>query len=146
MEKSSPLSFTIRPQVISNRSSSESDVVCLDGDRPKRGEGMLEEILYLYQDKQGFEKTFISQEKGFGLVATRFFEKGSFLMFYRGKRITKEECDQRMAVRIEKLIQYVLLSKMMANFLFKFQDGTNEYIITDKETACSSMQGMKVPV
>ena len=57
------------------------------------------ESRFLTQDPEGFQKTFCSKEKGYGLIATRNFKKGDFLLFYRGKRITKEEADEHLAVR-----------------------------------------------
>ena len=87
-----------------SRNMSPDDAIIDSERRSKRGQKNVEEWQYLYQDQEGFEKAFISQEKGYGLVATRFFEKGSFLLFYRGRRISRREADLKIAVRFEEAL------------------------------------------
>ena len=53
---------------------------------------------FLWCDPQGFEKRLINEVKGFGLVATRLFRKGEFLLFYRGERLTEAVYNKRLDV------------------------------------------------
>ncbi|XP_063048676.1 uncharacterized protein LOC134442436, partial [Engraulis encrasicolus] len=48
-----------------------------------------------HRDKSGFEVKFINSWKGRGIFATVPFEKGNFLLEYRGDFITIEECQRR---------------------------------------------------
>ena len=57
-------------------------------------------MIFLDQDQDGFEKKFISKAERFGLFATRPFQKREFLLFNPGKRISKAEADQQLAVVI----------------------------------------------
>ena len=55
---------------------------------------------YLNEDPPGFQKKWMGEDKGFGLVATKMFHKGDFLLFYRGERITEEIANQRLQVGV----------------------------------------------
>ena len=59
---------------------------------------------YLWSDPQGFEKRIIDEVKGFGLVATRLFEKGQFLLFYRGEHLTESVYNERLDVSNAKKV------------------------------------------
>ena len=53
------------------------------------------------EEPEGFEARLISQSKGFGLIATKLFKKGDFLLFYRGERTSQEVYTERLQVNIE---------------------------------------------
>lgn len=46
-------------------------------------------------DKDGFKKQFISKTVGFGIIATKEFRQGDFLLEYVGTRISEEEAKSR---------------------------------------------------
>ena len=59
---------------------------------------------YLNEEPEGFDICWISEEKGFGLIATIVFKKGDLLSFCRGERITKQVYEERLAVSFEKIL------------------------------------------
>ncbi|XP_052424640.1 uncharacterized protein LOC127967913 isoform X2 [Carassius gibelio] len=50
------------------------------------------------KDKNGLEGRFISHLKGRGVFSCTDFEKGDFLLEYRGDLISKEECERRQRI------------------------------------------------
>uniref|UniRef100_A0A1A8C2E2 SET domain-containing protein n=2 Tax=Nothobranchius kadleci TaxID=1051664 RepID=A0A1A8C2E2_NOTKA len=55
------------------------------------------------KDKVGFDVEYISAYKGRGVFVTTSFQKGDFLLEYRGELISKEECERRQRVYHDKL-------------------------------------------
>ncbi|MEQ2260013.1 hypothetical protein XENORESO_019744 [Xenotaenia resolanae] len=55
------------------------------------------------KDKVGLDVKYINAFKGRGIFATTFFQKGDFLLEYRGELISKEECERRQRVYHDKL-------------------------------------------
>ncbi|XP_038061075.1 uncharacterized protein LOC119731860 [Patiria miniata] len=47
------------------------------------------------QDQEGFEAKFISEEIGFGVFTTRSFDKGDFLLEYKGEVMSEKEASSR---------------------------------------------------
>ncbi|KAL1250797.1 hypothetical protein QQF64_018593 [Cirrhinus molitorella] len=52
----------------------------------------------LKKDKHGLEAKFISDFKGRGVFSCTEFDKGDFLLEYRGDLISKEECERRQSI------------------------------------------------
>nr|XP_023660035.1 uncharacterized protein LOC111839935 [Paramormyrops kingsleyae] len=66
--------------------------------RRRRKQKPLEEAIqfvFLKKDKHGLEGKFISDFKGRGVFSSTHFDKGDFLLEYRGDLISKEECERR---------------------------------------------------
>ncbi|XP_029963520.1 histone-lysine N-methyltransferase, H3 lysine-36 specific-like [Salarias fasciatus] len=63
------------------------------------------------KDKEGLDVKCISSFKGRGVFASTSFEKGDFLMEYRGELISKQECERRQRV----------YHKNLKAFLFEFR-------------------------
>nr|XP_024660008.1 N-lysine methyltransferase KMT5A-like [Maylandia zebra] len=55
------------------------------------------------RDKLGLDIHYINAFKGRGIFTTVPFQKGDFLLEYRGKLITKEECERRHRVYHDSL-------------------------------------------
>ncbi|XP_028281560.1 uncharacterized protein LOC114448636 [Parambassis ranga] len=55
------------------------------------------------RDKVGFDIKFINAFKGRGIFTTAPFEKGDFLLEYRGELISKQECERRKRLYRDKL-------------------------------------------
>ncbi|XP_066922921.1 uncharacterized protein [Clytia hemisphaerica] len=58
-------------------------------------------------DPEGFELVFIEQSIGYGVITTRPFKKGSFLMIYPGEKISVTEGNNRLATYPDYLGSYI---------------------------------------
>ncbi|XP_028275106.1 serine/threonine-protein kinase PAK 1 isoform X25 [Parambassis ranga] len=58
---------------------------------------------FLCKDKDGFEVKYINSFKGRGVFSRRHFEKGDFLVEYRGELLTKHEHENRQRIYHESL-------------------------------------------
>ncbi|XDV25644.1 hypothetical protein PO909_029528 [Leuciscus waleckii] len=69
--------------------------------RRRRKPKPLEEAIQfslLKKDKEGLDGRFINDSKGRGVFSCTEFDKGDFLLEYRGDLISKEECERRQRV------------------------------------------------
>ena len=75
---------------------------------------------WTYRDKEeDFEVKLINNEKGEGLFAKTDFLKNDFLLFYRGKRLTKEEYFETMKEDRNEYVFAITTEKI-------FIDGSDE--------------------
>ena len=51
---------------------------------------------YLYSGQDKFFVNFVSDEKNYGLFAKESFQKGDFVLFYRGTRLTRDEYFEKL--------------------------------------------------
>ncbi|KAA0712495.1 N-lysine methyltransferase KMT5A-A [Triplophysa tibetana] len=82
--------------------------------RPRRKANPKEEAIQFSlnnKDRNGFEIRFINDVKGRGVFSCTEFEKGDFLLEYRGDLISKEECERRQRI----------YHKALKVFMFEFR-------------------------
>eukprot|EP00794_Sanderia_malayensis_P021065 gene21065-23119_t len=61
-----------------------------------------------HEDQDGLEKRFISPSIGWGVIAMKSFEKGSFLLQYIGETVSREEGENREKKYEKKKLGYYL--------------------------------------
>ncbi|XP_035764028.1 LOW QUALITY PROTEIN: histone-lysine N-methyltransferase set-1-like [Neolamprologus brichardi] len=99
------------------------------------------------RDKLGLDIHYINAFKGRGIFTTVLFQKGDFLLEYRGKLITKEECERRHRVYHDSLKVFM--------FEFKFdgklwcvdtsqEDGSLGRLVNDNHISPSAKMKIKV--
>ena len=60
---------------------------------------------YYESDPDWVERRFVSTQKGDGLFATKILPTGSFVICYRGKRLTKTEYKDRLDVSYHQCLK-----------------------------------------
>ncbi|KAK3560818.1 hypothetical protein QTP86_019507 [Hemibagrus guttatus] len=75
------------------------------------------------KDRDGFDVKYISSEKGRGVFSCVHFNKGDFLVEYRGQLINKLECDHRQKVYHDALKVFMFEFRFNGKLLWSINPG-----------------------
>ncbi|KAK3508200.1 hypothetical protein QTP70_017325 [Hemibagrus guttatus] len=75
------------------------------------------------KDKDGFDVKYISSDKGRGVFSCVHFNKGDFLVEYRGQLINKLECDHRQKVYHDALKVFMFEFRFNGKLLWSINPG-----------------------